>query len=147
MPPPRRQRVAEAPEGKAAAAKYAVPLTSEEAQDRAHAEGLTLLKGSRGGSYFGVGLVHVPGGPKTAKPYRAQVRHGGQGMTLGTFANQEEAALCVARTPEGKKAVAKAVAKAAKAEAARPVDAPLSFFFCGTLLCRIFFSCTCLVPW
>ena len=36
-----------------------------------------------------------------SKPYEAQVRRGGKSVSLGYFATAEEAALCVARTPEG----------------------------------------------
>ena len=46
--------------------------------------------------YFGVYLDH-PGQPK---PYVAQVSRGGQVVHLGSFATAEEAALCLARTPE-----------------------------------------------
>ena len=47
--------------------------------------------------YFGVRL-QKPGKPK---PYQAQVRRGGKTVTMGNFATAEEAALFVARTPEG----------------------------------------------
>ena len=47
--------------------------------------------------YFGVYLTN-PGYPK---PYTAQVKHNGKLVQLGSFATAEEAALCVARTPEG----------------------------------------------
>jgi hypothetical protein len=50
--------------------------------------------------YFGVSLQ--PGQPK---PYQARVRRGGKRVYLGMFATAEEAALCVARTPEGRAAV------------------------------------------
>ena len=35
------------------------------------------------------------------KPYQARVRRGGKQVSLGSFATAEEAALCVARSPEG----------------------------------------------
>ena len=41
--------------------------------------------------------------PGRAMPYRAKVSRGGNRVHLGTFATAEEAALCVARTPEGEK--------------------------------------------
>ena len=95
----------------AAAAKRAAaaaPLTSEVARQQAQAEKLTLLvtKGKTG--YFGVHLSH-PGRPK---PYQAQVSRGGAGkrVPLGCFATAEEAALCVARSPEGQVEAAKRAA-------------------------------------
>jgi hypothetical protein len=53
--------------------------------------------------------VHLdaPGRPK---PYRARVKRDGKGVTLGTFASAEEAALCVARSPEGQEAAERAAA-------------------------------------
>ena len=45
-------------------------------------------------------LTH-PGQPK---PYQAKVRRGGKIVHLGSFATAEEAALCVARSPEGQAA-------------------------------------------
>ena len=47
--------------------------------------------------YFGV-CLNKPGQPK---PYEARVWGGGKDVTLGSFATAEEAALCVARSPEG----------------------------------------------
>ena len=47
--------------------------------------------------YFGV-YLSSPGQPK---PYQAKVRRGGKVVHLGSFATAEEAALCVARSPEG----------------------------------------------
>jgi hypothetical protein len=76
---------------------------------QADAEGLTLLKADNKTGYFGVHLVH----PGTPKPYQAQLKRGGTTVYLGSFATAEEAALCVARTPEG------------QAAAKRPAAAPL----------------------
>ena len=56
--------------------------------------------------YFGVHLSF-----SKSKPYEAQVRRGGKMVHLGRFATAEEAALCVARSPEGQ-AAAKRVASA-----------------------------------
>ena len=56
--------------------------------------------------YFGVSLAN-PGKPK---PYQAQVRHGGTTVHLGSFATAEEAALCFARSPEGRAAAGGAAA-------------------------------------
>jgi hypothetical protein len=103
--------VARSPEGQVEAAKRAAaaaPLTSEVARQQAQAEKLTLLvtKGKTG--YFGVHLSK-PGRPK---PYQAQVSRGGAGkrVPLGCFATAEEAALCVARSPEGQVEAAKRAA-------------------------------------
>eukprot|EP00964_Phaeocystis_antarctica_P036982 scaffold21122_cov54-Phaeocystis_antarctica.AAC.2 len=102
--------VARSPEGQAAAAERATaaaPLTSEEARQQAEAEGLTLLRvaGTKTG-YSGVSLAK-PGLPK---PYLARVWRGGKHANQGNFATAEEAALCVARTPEGKAAAGRAAA-------------------------------------
>ena len=56
--------------------------------------------------YFGVSLAK-PGNPK---PYKAQLRRGGKDVGLGCFATAEEAALCVARSLEGRAAAQKAAA-------------------------------------
>ena len=73
---------------------------------QADAEGLTLRKADNKAGYFGVNL-HKPGQPK---PYEAQVRRGGNKVSLGSFATAEEAALCVARSPEGRAAAERAAA-------------------------------------
>ena len=87
-------------------AAAAPPLTSEEARQQAQAEGLTLVVAENTTGYFGVHLNN-PGQPK---PYQAQVRRGGKMASLGCFATAEEAALCVARSPEGQAKERKAVA-------------------------------------
>ena len=74
---------------------------------QAEAEGLTLLKADNKTGYFCVS--HRPG---CSKPYEARVTRGGKQVSLGYFATAEEAALCVARSPEGQAAAA-AAAKAA----------------------------------
>ena len=107
-------RVARSPEGRAAAKRAAAapppvaPLTSEEARQQARAEGLTLLKANNKVGYFGVCLTKS-GQPK---PYKAQVSRGGKAVSLGCFATAEEAALCIARSPEGRAAAQKAAAAA-----------------------------------
>jgi len=101
--------VARTPEGQAAAAERAAaapPLASEEARQQALAEKLTLLVAESTTGYFGVTLNN-PGQPK---PYKAQVRRGGKMVSLGSFATAEEAALFVARSPEGRAAAARAAA-------------------------------------
>ena len=99
--------VARSPKGQAVAAERAaeeaVPLTSEEARQQAQAEELTLVVAETKSGYFGV--AYRPGKPK---PYEAQVWRGGKAVSLGYFATAEEAALCVARSPEGQAAAAAA---------------------------------------
>jgi hypothetical protein len=110
--------VARTPEGQAAAAERvaaAVPLTSEEARQQAQAEKLTLLVAKNKTGYFGVSFVK-PGQPK---PYQARVQRGGKMAHVGSFASAEEAALCVARTPEGRAAAGRAAA-AAESQGAPP---------------------------
>ena len=111
--------VARSPEGQAAAAERATaapPLTSEQARQQAQAEGLTLLVACNKGGYFGVRLAN-PGYPK---PFQARVSRGGRRVYLGSFTTAEEAALCVARSPEAQVAVGKAAADE-KAAAAPPL--------------------------
>ena len=74
---------------------------------QAEAEGLTLIKADTKTGYCNVS--HKPGQPK---PYQAQVRRGGKMVYLGCFATAEEAALCIARSPEGQAAAKKAAAAA-----------------------------------
>ena len=50
--------------------------------------------------YFGVSL-NKPGKPK---PYQAKVTRGGKQVSLGSFTTAGEAALCFARSPEGREA-------------------------------------------
>ena len=103
--------VARTPEGQAAAERSAAapPLTSQEVRQQAQAEGLTLRVAENTTGYFGVSL-NKPGQPK---PYMARVRRGGKTLLLGNFVTAEEAALCVARTPDDGQAVAAERAAAA----------------------------------
>ena len=73
---------------------------------QAEAEGLTLRVAENKAGYFGVTLKN-PGYPK---PYQARVWRGGKLVNLGSFATAEEAALCVARSPEGREAAERAAA-------------------------------------
>jgi len=104
--------VARSPEGRAAAkAAAAAPspvpsLTSEEAQQQAQAEGLMLLEADSTTGYFG---VRHNGRAKT-KRYGARVWRGGKDVDLGSFATAEEAAWCIARSPEGQAAAKRAAA-------------------------------------
>ena len=100
--------IARSPEGQAAAERAAAepsapPLTSEEARQQAQVEGLTLRVTDNTAGYFGVSRSLQASIPK---PYAAQVRQEGKTVYLGNFATAEEAALCVARSPEGWAAVA-----------------------------------------
>ena len=79
-------------------------MRSEEARQQALAERLTLLVAENTTGYFGV-CLKKPGQPK---PYQAQVTRGGKHVSLGSFATAEEAALCVARSPEGQAAAKRA---------------------------------------
>jgi len=81
-----------------------VPQSSE--QQQAQAEGLVLRVADTTTGYFGVCLAN-PGYPK---PYHARVTRGGKTVSLGSFATAEEAALCVARSPEGQAAAEKVAA-------------------------------------
>ena len=69
-------------------------------RSQAEAQGLTLLKADNKTGYFGVNLNN----PGKSKPYQAKVTRGGTQVSLGSFATAEEAALCVARSPEGQEA-------------------------------------------
>ena len=83
------------------------PLTSEEARQQARAEGLTLGVADNKAGYFGVSL-----NKSSKKPFVAQVKRGGKEVYLGSFATAEEAALCIARSPEGQAAAERAAASA-----------------------------------
>ena len=99
--------IARSPEGQAAARKAAMtPLTKDEALQQARAEGLELRVTGNKAGYFGV--YHKPGHPR---PYHARVkRAGSKKVYLGYFVTAEEAALCVARSPEGQAAAGLAAA-------------------------------------
>ena len=111
--------VARSPEGQAAAARAAaalppkVPLTREQALQQAQVEGLTLQKADNQTGYVN---VSVQAG---SKPYQAKVRRVGIEVTLGSFITAEEAALCVARSPEGQEAAERAAAPPPKAPLTR----------------------------
>ena len=81
-----------------------------EAQQQAQAEGLTLLVSDNTTGYLGVN--HQPGRPK---PYQAQLKRRGKMVHLGIFATAGEAALCVARSPEGQAAAERKSAADGKA--------------------------------
>ena len=73
---------------------------------QAQAEGLALRVAENNTGYSGVS--HLPG--RSSKPYQAYVRRGGKKVSLGYFATAEEAALFVARSPEGQVAAGRATA-------------------------------------
>ena len=73
---------------------------------QAQAEGLTLLVADNTTGYFGVYLSY----PAKPKPYQAKVSRAGKAVSLGYFATAEEAALCVARSPDGQVAAQRAAA-------------------------------------
>ena len=86
--------------------------------------GLTLLVAENKAGYFGVTL-DKPGQPR---PYQARVQRSGKAVSLGSFATAEEAALCVARSPEAQVAAGRAASAdsqgtlpAAMAPGAEPV--------------------------
>ena len=78
-------------------------MTREQALQQAHAEGITLRKADNKAGYASVSTLLG-----RTKPYQAQVQHTGRTVTLGTFATAEEAALCVARSPEARAAAERA---------------------------------------
>ena len=91
-------------EGQAAAERTAAapPLTSEEARQQAQAEQLMLVVAANSSGYFGVYLANP-----------------GKDVSLGYFATAEEAALCVARSPEGQAIAAEWAAAPLTSEEAR----------------------------
>ena len=89
-------------------------------RSQAQAEGLTLLEADNTTGYFGV--RHKPGRPK---PYLAQVKRGGTIVHLGSFATAEEAALCIARSPEGRAAAAKRAAPQVSEEEGKGTVPPM----------------------
>ena len=78
---------------------------------QAEAEGLTLLAAKNTTGYFWVRFNQT----RRSKPYEAQVRRSGKVVLLGYFATAEEAALCVARSPEGRKAAERVASASASA--------------------------------
>ena len=81
-------------------------------RSQAEAEGLTLRVADNMAGYFCVYLIR-PGQPK---PYEARVKRGGTVVYLGSFATAEEAALCIARSPEGRAAAERAVPQLSEEE-------------------------------
>ena len=96
-----------------------VAADEREARQQAKAVGLALLKAYNKAGYFGVYLNK----PDQPKPYQAQVRRGGKTVSLGMFATAKEAALFIARSPEGQ-AAAKRAAPQLSEERARVRSRP-----------------------
>ena len=71
---------------------------------QAEAEGLTLMRSDRGSTGY-KGVVFIDS-KSNGKPYQARMWSGGRTVYLGYFVTAEEAALCYARTPEGRTAAA-----------------------------------------
>ena len=90
---------------------------SKEAQQQAQTEELTLLVADNSTGYFGV--AHRPA--SKLKPYEAGLRRGGKVVSLGYFATAEEAASCVARSPEGQAVAAERATAAAPLQPALPL--------------------------
>ena len=90
-------------------------------RQQAQAEGLTLLEADNKAGYFGVNLSS-PGYPK---PFEARVTRDGARVSLGCFATAEEAALCIARSPEGRAAAAKRAAPQVSEEEGKGTVPPM----------------------
>jgi len=90
-------------------------MTAEEAVRQAEAEGVTLLPSESSSTGY-KGVVFISWYSKT-KPYQARVTRAGKKVYLGSFVTAEEAALCYARSPEG---------RAASASAVPPVPPPMT---------------------
>ena len=107
---------ARSPEGQAAAADRAAV---EQALQQAQAEGLTLRKAANRSGYAFVSTHAAYPQPKDPKlrgkhrfeSYSATVRRSGTSVVLGRFGTAEEAALCIARSPEGKAAAERVAAE------------------------------------
>eukprot|EP00964_Phaeocystis_antarctica_P156559 scaffold126277_cov42-Phaeocystis_antarctica.AAC.1 len=81
----------------AAAALPSTQLTREQALQQAQVERLVLRKADNKSGYWNVVSSN-------ASSYQARVRRSGIKVTLGSFDTAEQAALCVARSPEGQAA-------------------------------------------
>ena len=80
-------------------------MQSSEALQQVQAKELTLLVKDNSTGYFGV--AHRS---DRREPYQAKVTRSGKLVSLGCFATAEEAALCVARSPEGQAAAERTAA-------------------------------------
>ena len=98
------QTAAAAAQAAAAAPPAPPPMRAEEALRLAEVEGLTLRRSES--SSTGYWCVSFNSGGRYTKPNQARVQRGGKNVHLGSFATPEEAALCYARSPEGRAAAA-----------------------------------------
>ena len=98
------QLLSEAPSQLVSEAVVSAAQLLSEAPSQLVSEARLLVNDSTSGNF---GVRHIP---SKSKPYQAQVRRGGKMVSLGTFVTAEEAALCVARAPEGKAAAEKVAA-------------------------------------
>ena len=92
---------------------------AQDMQAVAQAEGLTLVVAGNTTGYFGVRFSKS----KRSTPFRAHVRRGGRNAHLGYFNTAEEAALCVARTPERRAAAERAAAPSTSKQALQQAQA------------------------
>ena len=107
---------ARSPEGQAAATDRAAV---EQALQQAQAEGLTLRKAANKSGYAFVSTHAAYPQPRDPRlrgkhrfeSYTATVRRSGKSVALGRFGTAEEAALCIARSPEGKAAAERVAAE------------------------------------
>ena len=90
---------------------------AEEAVQQAEAEGLTLMRSDRSSSGYRYVFENAS---KTGFVAKMRLLRGGACVHLGTFDTAEQAALCVARTPEGRAAAAGTAAVASQATALTP---------------------------
>ena len=80
---------------------------------------LPLLVAKNRSGYYGVSHQ-----TSRTKPYRAQLKRGGEDVRFCSFATAEEAAQCVARSPEGQAAAERAAASSSHAVQRPPVLIP-----------------------
>ena len=80
------------------------PAGTQDSQLASSAEGISLRVSDNKTGYFGVTYNNK----RKSKPYAAALSHDGKRVSLGYFATAEEAALCIARSPEGQAAAAEA---------------------------------------
>ena len=69
---------------------------------------LSMVVAENKTGYFGVTLNKPNRRPE---PYEAKVRRGGKKVHLGSFATADEAARCIAQTPEGQVAAQRAAVR------------------------------------
>ena len=108
--------VARTPEAQAAVAAAAAkaaapPPTAEEVVRQADAEGLTLVRADGNASGYMFVIYYKD---RERKPYQAKTCRGKKRISMGYYDTAEEAALVVARTPEGKAAAAAGVSMTAE---------------------------------